>query len=265
MKNLNFTKETGIISLVFFSMYMLYGIFNIPFVQYLVSISIGGIAYGIFNSYEIAIIALLFMNLIYPFVGPVPIKHEGYIVDPMEISKRIGNMKKNPVKGVGSQMSEGFEDAETTDMTLNENKEETKNTEDVTATSKPAAAKPEKKAEEPANEENKVEGAPTDNGLFKLGQIPADVEGGFHIDAGTTVVNALKALKPDQIMAMTQDTKQLIETQKALMGMLQTFAPMVNEGKQMMDTFGSMFNGVAGAGVSAGEFNLGSMAKPPSA
>ena len=81
-----------------------------------------------------------------------------------------------------------------------------------------------------------------DNGsLFKLGQIPTDTKGGFHIDAGTTVVNALQALKPDQIKAMTSDTKQLIETQKSLMGMLQTFQPMMMEGKAMMDTFNQMF------------------------
>lgn len=88
----------------------------------------------------------------------------------------------------------------------------------------------------------------TDNGgLFKLGQIPTESKGGFHIDAGTTVMNAINALKPDQIKAMTQDTKQLIDTQKSLMGMLQTFQPMVQEGKQMMDTFQSMFSPSMGA------------------
>jgi hypothetical protein len=60
-------------------------------------------------------------------------------------------------------------------------------------------------------------------------------------------MNALKALKPDQIHAMTQDTKQLLETQKNLMDMLKTFSPMIQEGKQMMDTFNGMFGGSAGA------------------
>jgi len=261
MKGWKSTKETEMISILFFSIFIVYGIFKLPFVQYLVSVAVGGIAYGIFNSYEIAIVAVLFMNMIYPVVGPAPIKHEGYKVDPIEISNRIAKMKNNhkAIKGVGSAMSEGFEDAQATDMTLSENKEATENMENVTATSKPAEA--------PKEQEKKKEGAATDSGLFKLGQIPTDTAGGFHIDAGTTVINALKALKPDQIQAMTQDTKQLIETQKALMGMLQSFAPMVSEGKQMMDTFGTMFNPVmgAGAGASAGEFKLGTMPKPPSA
>jgi len=54
-------------------------------------------------------------------------------------------------------------------------------------------------------------------------------------------MNALNALKPDQLKAMTTDTKQLIETQKSLMSMLQTIKPMMHEGRQMMDTFNDMF------------------------
>jgi hypothetical protein len=60
-------------------------------------------------------------------------------------------------------------------------------------------------------------------------------------------MNAINSLKPDQIKAMTSDTKQLIDTQKSLMSMLQTFQPMVQEGKQMMDTFQTMFSPTAGA------------------
>jgi hypothetical protein len=92
--------------------------------------------------------------------------------------------------------------------------------------------------------ENKGEG-----GLFKLGKIPTDEKGGFHIDTGTSVLNALKSLKPDQISAMTQDTKQLIETQKTLMNMLQSFKPMMSEGKEMMDTFQQMFSSSGGSAL----------------
>jgi hypothetical protein len=56
------------------------------------------------------------------------------------------------------------------------------------------------------------------------------------------VLNALKSLKPDQISAMTRDTKQLIETQKTLMNMLQSFKPMMSEGKEMMSNFQQMFS-----------------------
>jgi hypothetical protein len=110
------------------------------------------------------------------------------------------------------------------------------------AVHQPQDVKPEEKKKKKEEFKNQAS-----EGLFKLGQIPKDAKGGFHIDAGTTVMNAINSLKPDQIKAMTQDTKQLIDTQKSLMSMLQTFQPMVQEGKQMMDTFQEMFSPSMGA------------------
>lgn len=78
-------------------------------------------------------------------------------------------------------------------------------------------------------------------GMFKLGSIPADAVGGAHIDVGTTLMNALNSLKPDQVKAMTEDTRKLMETQKSLMGMLSTMKPMITDGKQLMETFTQMF------------------------
>ena len=48
-------------------------------------------------------------------------------------------------------------------------------------------------------------------------------------------MNAISAQKPDQIKAMTMDTKQLIETQKSLMGMLQTFQPIAQKERTNLD------------------------------
>ena len=76
---------------------------------------------------------------------------------------------------------------------------------------------------------------------FTLGEIPAQVKNGPLIDAGSTLIKAIQSLNPDQINAMTKDTQQLIETQKSLMGMLGTMKPMLNDGKQLMDTFQQMF------------------------
>ena len=76
---------------------------------------------------------------------------------------------------------------------------------------------------------------------FKLGEIPSQVKNGPHIDAGSTLIQAIKGLNPDQINAMTKDTQQLIETQKSLMGMLGSMKPMLNDGKQLMETFEKMF------------------------
>lgn len=247
------TKQTSIVALVFFTVYFIYGLFYIPFTQYLVSLATGGIAYGISDSYEIAIIACLVMNFLFPiFGGPTSqMKHvkEGFMAtNPEEISGRIRNMQKayyNPSpQGVGSKLSEGFEDAGQTNMSLDTNKKESTNSTPVSATSTPStveqAATPAASTAVPTAEKFQ------DNGqLFKLGQIPVDTKGGYHIDAGTTVMNALNSLKPDQIKAMTLDTKQLLDTQKSLMSMLQTFQPMLSEGKQMMDTFQNMFSPTA--------------------
>lgn len=197
------------------------------------------------------------------------------------------NMLLAGLGGVGSDMSEGFADAADSDMTVSETKAAkadvsvgkskpasaddgsvnpkdmakmaemmkdmmaTMNTGGVLASSKATKISEDlPPAHQPQEKETFQESQTA--GLFKLGQIPKDEKGGHHIDAGTTVMNAINALKPDQIKAMTMDTKQLIETQKSLMGMLQTFQPMVHEGKQMMETFQEMFSPAMGAVNTAG-------------
>jgi hypothetical protein len=85
---------------------------------------------------------------------------------------------------------------------------------------------------------------------FELGKkykIPTeDDDEDYHLDAGTTFLNAYKSLNPDQISAMTKDTQELINTQKQLMSTLNTLKPLITDGKQMMETFGSYFGGEGG-------------------
>lgn len=52
---------------------------------------------------------------------------------------------------------------------------------------------------------------------------------GYHLDSGTTFLNAYKALKPDQIAAMTKDTQELLATQKSLVAMLDSFGPLMKD------------------------------------
>jgi hypothetical protein len=92
---------------------------------------------------------------------------------------------------------------------------------------------------------------PPDHGeraeMFELGKKykgpGEDDDGEFHLDAGTTFLNAYKALKPDQVAAMTKDTQDLMQTQKQLMSTLQTLKPLISDGKEMMDMFQSYFGG----------------------
>jgi hypothetical protein len=76
---------------------------------------------------------------------------------------------------------------------------------------------------------------------FKLGELPSQVKNGPHLDASSTLMKALKSLDPAQINAMSKDTQQLIETQKSLMNMMGSMKPMLNDGKELMDTFQQMF------------------------
>ena len=206
-KGLKFTPQTSMAAKVLFVVYFFYSILYVPIVQALVSIAIGGIAFGYTESYEIAVIAVLLANFLYPLTQIF--RKEGFADSAEVISARIRSLSP---QGVVTKMSEGFEDAKKKTGHIDASGNENFETE----------------AAEPA-------------GLFKLGAIPKDLKSGFHIDAGTTVMNALNSLKPEQLKAMTEDTKQLIDTQKSLMNMLQTFKPMMNEGKQMMDTFQEMF------------------------
>ncbi len=274
MNGLTFTKQTSTVALVFFTLYFFYGLMYIPFTQFLVSLAVGGIAFGMTESYEVATIALLVMNFLFPILGgPVTTVKgtEGFMAtNPKEVSQRIIGLQKqfagvhDPV-GVGSKMSEGFEDAQNIDKALTQTTVN-ENTTTVTAQTKPAPVET-TSSNASSGTSNASSGSSSstasgtgtasstgttsgfqDNGsLFKLGQIPTDQKGGFHMDVGTTVTNALSALKPDQIKAMTADTKQLIETQKSLMSMLQTFQPMMQEGKQMMNTFNQMFAPTTGS------------------
>ena len=242
MKQMKFTKETSMVALVLFVVYAMYGAFRIPYMQYILALLAGAIGYGMTKSYEIGLIALLAVNFLYGLVF-ISLKKAGFVDGPREISGRIRGML-NP--GVGT--IQGFADVSGNDGMAPDT---APSTEVATVKSEPAPVKEEKQ------EKQSNDGFQADNGLFKLGRLPTESKGGSHVDTGSTISNALKALKPEQIKEMTRDTQQLLETQKNLMEMLKTFAPMISEGKEMMNTFNGMFgpsSGVGSAG-SAGPAN----------
>ena len=81
----------------------------------------------------------------------------------------------------------------------------------------------------------------------KSGKASKDEDGEAHLDAGTTILHAFQKLKPDQVMAMRDDTKELMETQKQLVETLGALGPQVKQGAELVNSFKSMFAGVAGA------------------
>jgi len=140
---------------------------------------------------------------------------------------------------------EGFEDDEKEEGFEDDEKEE--GFADMPKAKKVKKAKAKAKAK--TKEERVAENPPPDNGdraeFFKLGKkykLPNEADDeDYHLDAGTTFMNAYKSLKPDQIASMSKDTQELMQTQKQLMGTLATLKPLITDGKEMMEMFQGYF------------------------
>jgi len=279
MKWLKCTDQTRMLSYVLLTVYFLYGMVKIPLVEYVTSLSVGAVVYGVTGCIEFSVLALLVSTLLLPmFRG----SNEGFATTVPAAGASPASLPAagaSPVTGAGAGAGAGAatsgvsgtvsptvaasSDVNSTSLTQGNSALSTGSSTPASTVTNPQVKTINEKtapANQPADLINeKFEDSQTQTGgLFKLGKIPADEKGGFHIDTGTSVLNALKSLKPDQISAMTQDTKQLIETQKTLMNMLQSFKPMMTEGKEMMDTFQQMFssNGSAAGAIQAAQDTL---------
>jgi len=269
--------KTDKISLGILALYAVYGIFAIPFVYFMLSLAVGLIVYSTSDSIEYTVVAVLLTGVLTVLISQAR-RPEGFVDGGAMISKRVESIRrpqaKAPIGVYASGFVEGF-----SDLSDNPVPTETKPEAAAPEAAAPAAAAP--AASTPgANAVAKTVAAataatapststttssssqpaaitksgfqdansPSTEGLFKLGSIPQDTKGGFHIDQGTTVLNALNALQPDQVKRMSEDTQKLIDTQKSLMMMLGTMKPMLSDGKQLIDTFQTMFGpGAAGA------------------
>lgn len=227
-------KVTEMLSYAALALYGIYALFTIGMPGFLFSIALGLVLFSVVESVQLATAIVILSGLLYKyFFGPVTKSvstTEGFHTDsPATIADRVKTMHKPlPIATYSSPFVEGFADADS--VTKGTAEGEQKATDAAAATSKPADAPTEDKFTDSAQD-----------GLFKLGEIPTEKKGGPHIDQGTTLMNAISSLKPDQIKAMTDDTRKLLDTQKNLMGMLNTMKPMLNDGKQLMDTFQQMF------------------------
>ena len=251
--------------------YVLYSFIVLPFAGFLLSLAIGLISYGGLESFEMSVSLMIITGVIYSLIAKsserdatARLTTTRPRVEPFKdantISKRVQSIQKKQPSGIyASSFVEGFADAD----------EDSEETEAAGGTGGPASATgtgevgsgmnapmppasmttPGPK-EEDEDEISGFTGSQNTKGEFKLGVLPEEKKGGYHIDQGTTVMNALNALKPDQIKAMSADTQKLIDTQKSLMSMLSTMKPMLQDGQQMMNNFQEMF------GKSGGQFKL---------
>jgi hypothetical protein len=245
MKSTELTVSVANIALI---LYVVYAIFFIPFNATLVSMATGLIAYGTLESFEAAVALTLLSGVVFALMVKPSHVREGFSASPKEIIGKVQSItsskrRAEPSGIYASSFIEGFAD-------LSGSQQATPNTASLES---PTPASTSKQAESksianetkddipPAAASGFRSGGTESDSLFKLGVIPEEGKGGFHIDQGTTVINALNALKPDQVKQMTDDTQKLIDTQKNLMSLLSTVKPMMQDGKQMLDTFQQMF------------------------
>jgi len=266
--------KTDKISLGILALYAVYGIFAIPFVYFMLSLAVGLIVYSTSDSIEYTVVAVLLTGVLTVLISQAR-RPEGFVDGGAMISKRVESIRrpqaKAPIGVYASGFVEGFSDLSDNPVPT-EKKPEAPTATAPTAPSAPstpsantvastvaaatAATAPSTGATTSSTSQPaavtksgfKDANSPNTDGLFKLGSIPQDTKGGFHIDQGTTVLNALNALQPDQVKRMSEDTQKLIDTQKSLMMMLGTMKPMLSDGKQLIDTFQTMFGpGASGA------------------
>ena len=265
------SKKPFLTSIV--ALFMFYAFFYMGVSSLLFGVAIGLISFGLEVKLEIAVAIMILAGLVYPMLAGYFRRREGFTApagDAMmvtqqgpitQIIKRIqGIQGASGVQGVlSASFAEGFADANADSGAGSDGKQDKQA--ETSAGDKPASVNetsisqvlqqtldaqksvPAVKVETEKKSEEKTKSGFQNGkaGEFKLGQIPTELEGGIHIDAGTTLMNALKGLNPDQIKSMTDDTQKLMETQKSLMGMLNTMKPMLNDGKQLLDTFNDMF------------------------
>ena len=280
MKSTPLTQGIAMLVLV---IYVLYSFFVLPFAGFLLSMAVGLVSYGGLESFEMSVSLMIITGVMYSLIAKSSEREATARltttrprVEPFEdlnsISKRVQSIQKQhkEVSGVfASGFVEGFANADDDP----ENPNGSGSTMVTSGTGGPATATgtggagsdmdapmpppsittsgpKEEKEEDEISGFTGSQNKGNTKGEFKLGVLPEETKGGYHIDQGTTVMNALNALKPDQIKAMSADTQKLIDTQKSLMSMLSTMKPMLQDGQQMMNNFQEMF------GKSGGQFKL---------
>jgi len=249
---MKFNQTTYNLSLGIAIVFALYSLVYSGLTGVLVCSSIALITASFVNTFEIVVAISVIAGLFYIyFLRKWLIRFEPFQNQdgPKKISARVQGMEKNyhPVQqelkdprlepqGVYDPAIEGFEDvapkvakdgaSSESSSAPNQRENEVKHPVE------------QKKTEEEMKKEELM--SATGN-LFKMGQLPSEHASGPHLDSGSTLLKAMESFKPEQISSMTEDTKKLIETQKNLMGMLTSMRPVLQDGKQLLDTFSGMF------------------------
>ena len=238
------TKTVTTIATVCLAFYVLYAIFGIGFSGLLFSVAVGLITYYYKSDILLVVAATIIAGIAWKTVIKPRVTDgfeqeedvEEFFADSKEEDEE-GSETFGNYGGVVSPFIESFADVGSSENTSGASKpaevgKETVSMEMVNSVPNTDAKKDAVQASLPTigTQEKKV---------------PDESKGGIHIDAAGTLLSALNQLKPDQVEKMTTETRALLETQKSLMGMLQTMKPLLSDGQEMMSTFQNMFGASA--------------------
>ena len=254
---MRFNETTHIISICVLILTAIYTLVYSGVSGILLCAAVAFIAAAFIQDIELVVAVTILFVLLYNMVLKQYLRRfEGFENTPGSITERIRAASDTDDKDSAVKLSfsnpaymEGFED-------VSNNKDSkpaptvTKGEVDSTAVAEVTSA-----VEEEKKKIEKEEFQSATNELFKLGKMPSEHKEGPMLDAGGTLMKAMSSFDPDTTQKMTQDTKQLLETQKSLMNMLTQMRPILADGKELLQTFSGMFGG--NGGVNAGQFALG--------
>lgn len=277
---MRFNSTTYWISVTTMILYMLYIMSAMGLVGLLLSMSGALIAAAFVDSFEIVTVSVVVVGIAYVFIMRNFFHREGFTsdgtpqeitgvvdamnhgqygtgrsVDPRNVRDLVGGARRRGPTGVLASGVEGFADVPPP-VAVQKEQGEAVEQGDVNAAKQAEMAY--SGQSQPATKKEAF--TTTQAGLFKLGEMPSEAADGPHVDAGSTLMKAMNALKPEQITAMTADTKSLMETQQNLMGMLKSMQPILKDGRKLLDTFSGIFGQDGGAPQgNAGGLTMGAM------
>lgn len=256
---MRFNETTHIISICVLILTAIYTLVYSGVSGILLCAAVAFIAAAFIQDIELVVAVTILFVLLYNMVLKQYLRRfEGFENTPGSITERIRAAsdtgdKDSAVKRSFSNSAymEGFEDVSNGKDSMPA-PTVTKGEVDSTAVAEVTSAVEEKKKNDTVAKE---EFQSATNELFKLGKMPSEHKEGPMLDAGGTLMKAMSSFDPNTTQKMTQDTKQLLETQKSLMNMLTQMRPILADGKELLQTFSGMFGG--NGGVNAGQFTLG--------
>jgi hypothetical protein len=253
---MRFNETTHIISICALILTAVYTLVYSGISGILLCAAVAFIAAAFIQDMELVVAVTILVVLVYNmFLKRYIRRFEGFENTPASITERIraaSNTDDKESAVAKSYHMEGFEDVSNDKdsipaPTVTKGEVDSKAVAEVTSAVK---KEDEKKNDAVAKEEFQS----ATNELFKLGKMPSEHKEGPMLDAGGTLMKAMSSFDPDTTQKMTQDTKQLLETQKSLMNMLTQMRPILADGKELLQTFSGMFGG--SGGVTAGQFAL---------